>query len=123
MGTIKNGRAKDKEIATLRAENGSLRAEIERVRETLTQKINDLSEGLMTALEMIGILKYDKTDGYRVKGLTKKQDRLIDGIAEYGAKWAREDGFPEHAEDMEKHISISKGLQKLIEPKQIGRDR
>ena len=51
MGTIKNGRAKDKEIATLRAENGSLRAEIERVRETLTQKINDLSERLRGAYD------------------------------------------------------------------------
>lgn len=119
-----------KKNATLTAENGSLRAEIERVRETLTQKINDLSERLRGAydcfrnvVKAVGMLKYDKTDGYKVEGLTKKQDRLIDGVAEYGAKWAREDGFPEHAEDMEKHIGISKGLQKMIEPKQIGRDR
>ena len=69
------------------------------------------------------MLKYDKTGGYKVEGLTKKQDRLIDGIAEYGAKWARKDGFPEHAEDMELHIGISEGLRKLIKPKQIGRDR
>ncbi|WP_207653333.1 hypothetical protein, partial [Clostridioides difficile] len=93
-------------------------------------KINDLSERLKgvydcfrNAVKAIGMLKYDKTDGYKVEGLTKKQDRLIDGIAEYGAKWAREDGFPDHAEDMEKHIGISKGIQKLVEPKQIGRDR
>lgn len=119
-----------KKNATLTAENGSLRAEIERVRETLIQKINDLSERLRGAydcfrnvVKAVGMLKYDKTDGYKVEGLTKKQDRLIDGVAEYGAKWAREDGFPEHAEDMEKHIGISKGLQKMIEPKQIGRDR
>lgn len=119
-----------KKNATLTAENGSLRAEIERVRETLTKKIEDLSERLRgaydcfrNAVKAIGMLKYDKEDGYRVEGLTKKQDRLIDGIAEYGAKWAREDGFPEHAEDMEKHIGISKGLQKIVEPKQIGRDR
>lgn len=126
----RDGKAKDKEIATLKAENGSLRAEIERVRETLTQKINDLSERFRGAYESItaivkavGMLKYDKTDGYKVEGLSKKQDRLIDGIAEYGAKWARADGFADKAEDMEKHIGISKGLQKLIEPKQIGRDR
>ena len=126
----RDGKAKDKQIATLTAENGSLRAEIERVRETLTRRIEDLSERLKgaydcfrNAVKAIGMLKYDKTDGYKVEGLTKKQDRLIDGIAEYGAKWAREDGFPDHAEDMEKHIGISKGIQKLVEPKQIGRDR
>ena len=119
-----------KKNATLTAENGSLRAEIERVRETLTKKIEDLSERLRgaydcfrNAVKAIGMLKYDKTDGYKVEGLTKKQDRLIDGIAEYGAKWARVDGFPEHAEDMEKHIGISKGLQKIVEPKEIGRSR
>lgn len=126
----RDGKAKDKQIATLTAENGSLRAEIERVRETLTRRIEDLSERLKgaydcfrNAVKAIGMLKYDKTDGYKVEGLTKKQDRLIDGIAEYGAKWAREDGFPEHAEDMEKHIGISKGLQKIVEPKEIGRSR
>ena len=126
----RDGKAKDKQIATLTAENGSLRAEIERVKETLTRRIEDLSERLKgaydcfrNAVKAIGMLKYDKTDGYKVEGLTKKQDRLIDGIAEYGAKWAREDGFPDHAEDMEKHIGISKGIQKLVEPKQIGRDR
>ncbi|WP_176481308.1 hypothetical protein [Clostridioides difficile] len=48
---------------------------------------------------------------------------MKDGIDEYGAKWAREDGFPDHDEDMEKHIGISKGIQKHVEPKQIGRDR
>ncbi|PBF57468.1 hypothetical protein BGT96_19535 [Clostridioides difficile] len=95
-----------KKNATLTAENGSLREEIERGRETLTQKRNDLSERLKgvydcvrNAVKGIGMLKYDKTDGYKVEGLTKKQDRLIDGIAEYGAKRAREDGFPDHVED------------------------
>ncbi|PBG44036.1 hypothetical protein BGU93_19010 [Clostridioides difficile] len=39
--------------------------------------------------------------------LTQTQEKLIDGIAEYGAKWAKGDGFPDMAEDMEKHNSIS----------------
>ena len=59
----------------------------------------------------------------RSMGCQRKQDRLIDGVAEYGSKWAKQDGFPDLAEDMEKHIGISKGLQKIVEPKQIGRDR
>ncbi|PBG45617.1 hypothetical protein, partial [Clostridioides difficile] len=108
------GADRRKKNATRTAENGSLRAEIDRVRETLTQKINELSERLKgvydcfrTAVKAIGMLKYDKKDGYKVEGLTTKPDRLIDCIVEYGAKWAREEGFPDHAEDMEKHIGIS----------------
>lgn len=126
----RDGKAKDKEIATLIAENGSLRAEIERVRETLTKKITDLSERLRGAYESltnivkaVGMLKYDKKDGYKVEGLTKKQEKLIDGLAEYGAKWAIEDGFPKMAEDMEKHIGISKGIGKIIEPPAPKRSR
>ena len=37
-------------------------------------------------------------------------------LAEYGAKWAKEDGFPEMAEEMEKRVGISKGIEKIIEP-------
>ena len=37
-------------------------------------------------------------------------------MAEYGAKWAKEDGFPEMAEEMEKHVGISKGIEKIVEP-------
>lgn len=33
-----------------------------------------------------------------------------------GAKWAREDDFPEMAEEMEKRVGISKGIEKIIDP-------
>lgn len=132
-----DGREKDKQIASLQSENSSLRAqvrslraEIEQVKETLTQKITDLTSKLKGAYQSLAavvkaarMLKYDGRDGYKVEGLTKKQDRLIDGIAEYGAKWAKDDGFPELAEDMEKHIGISKGIDRVIEPQAPQRKR
>ena len=37
-------------------------------------------------------------------------------MAEYGAEWAKADGFPEMAEEMEKRVGISKGIEKIIEP-------
>ena len=42
--------------------------------------------------------------------------QVTNGLAEYGAKWAKEDGFPEMAEEMEKRVGISKGIEKIIEP-------
>jgi len=44
-------------------------------------------------------------------------------LAEYGARWAKEDGFPEMAEEMEKRVGISKGIEKIIEPQAPKRSR
>ena len=133
----RDGRAKDKKIADLQTENTSLRgqirsltAQLDEVKAELLNKINNLTDKLKGAytsltniVKAVGMLKYDKEDGYKVPDLTQKQEKLIDGIAEYGAKWAKEDGFPDMAEDMEKHIGISKGIADTIEPprRQISR--
>lgn len=133
----RDGRAKDKKIADLQTENTSLRgqirsltAQLDKVKAELWNKINNLTDKLKGAytsltniVKAVGMLKYDKEDGYKVPDLTQKQEKLIDGIAEYGAKWAKEDGFPDMAEDMEKHIGISKGIADTIEPprRQISR--
>lgn len=133
----RDGKAKDKQIADLQSENSSLRGQIrsltvqlDQIKGELWEKINDLTDKLKGAytsltniVKAVGMLKYDKEDGYKVDGLTKKQERLIDGVAEYGAKWAKEDGFPEMAEDMEKHIGISKGIEKIIDPPAPKRSR
>lgn len=133
----RDGKAKDKQIADLQSENISLRgqirsltAQVEEIKAELWERINKLTDKLRGAytsltniVKAVGMLKYDKEDGYKVPDLTKKQEKLIDGIAEYGAKWAKEDGFPDMAEDMEKHIGISKGIADTIEPprRQISR--
>lgn len=133
----RDGKAKDKQIADLQAENTSLKGQIrsltvqiDQIKADLWEKINNLTDTLKGAyqsltniVKAVGMLKYDKEDGYKVEGLTKKQERLIDGVAEYGAKWAKEDGFPEMAEDMEKHIGISKGISNIIEPQAPKRSR
>lgn len=129
----KDGMEKDKQIASLKAENNSLKEQIcilkeqiESVKENLTQRITNLTDKLKGAYQSLAnvvkavrMLKYDNRDGYRVEGLTKKQGRLIDGLAEYAAQWAREDGYSEMAEDMEKHIGISKGIEKTIAPQRL----
>lgn len=141
-----NGRAKDKQIADLQRENGSLMgqirsltAQLDEVKAELWNKINDLTdklkgayESLTNVVKAVGMLKYDRekdqngnyTYGkYGISNLSKAQDKLIDGLAEYGARWAKEDGFPEMAEEMEKRVGISKGIADTIEPprRQISR--
>lgn len=141
-----NGRAKDKQIADLQRENGSLMgqirsltAQLDEVKAELWNKINDLTdklkgayESLTNVVKAVGMLKYDRekdqngnyTYGkYGISNLNKAQDKLIDGLAEYGARWAKEDGFPEMAEEMEKRVGISKGIEKIIEPPAPKRSR
>ena len=135
----RDGRAKDKQIADLQRENGSLRgqirsltAQLDEVKAELWNKINNLRdklrgayESLTNVVKAVGMLKYDRekdqngnyTYGkYGISNLSKAQEKLIDGLAEYGAKWAKEDGFPEMAEEMEKRVGISKGIEKIVEP-------
>lgn len=141
-----DGRAKDKRIADLQRENGSLMgqirsltAQLDEVKAELWNKINDLTdklkgayESLTNVVKAVGMLKYDRekdqngnyTYGkYGISNLSKAQDKLIDGLAEYGARWAKEDGFPEMAEEMEKRVGISKGIEKIIEPPAPKRSR
>lgn len=108
----KEGKEKDEQIEELQVENKSLRGQIAKLLDRIKIAYNCLKNIVMA----VGMLKYDKKDGYRVETLTKKQERLIDGVAEYGAKCAKEDGFSEMAEDMEKHIGIDKDISKIIEP-------
>ena len=142
----RDGRAKDKQIADLQRENGSLRgqirsltAQLDEVKAELWNKINNLTdklrgayESLTNVVKAVGMLKYDRekdqngnyTYGkYGISNLSKAQEKLIDGLAEYGAKWAKEDGFPEMAEEMEKRVGISKGIEKIIEPQAPKRSR
>lgn len=142
----RESRAKDKQIADLRTENStlsrqirSLTAQLDQVKAELWNKINSLTdklrgayESLTNVVKAVGMLKYDRekdqngnyTYGkYGISNLSKAQDKLIDGLAEYGAKWAKEDGFPEMAEEMEKKVGISKGIEKIIDPPAPKRSR
>lgn len=75
-----------------------------------------LNRNLYDLVELYGVNE-------AISNLSKAQDKLIDGLAEYGARWAKEDGFPEMAEEMEKRVGISKGIEKIIEPQAPKRSR
>ena len=114
----------EKKIASLTHENNSLTAslkdshiEIQSLKESLqstTETLRGAYESVANIVEAVGMLKYDKENGYGVE-LTQKQGVLIDAIAKYGARWANTDGFPDLAKSMEKNIGISLGIQDDIQ--------
>ena len=61
----------------------------------------------MTEKDQNGNYTYGK---YGISNLSKAQDKLIDGLAEYGARWAKRTAS-EMAEEMEKRVGISKGIE------------
>lgn len=123
---------KDKEraIDALRGQNCSLEVArdklgVEHAEEVkdLTERIRGAYESLTNTVKAVGMLKWDKEDGYGVQGLTVQQSRLIDAIGDYGAGWARQEGYKDLAESMETKINISQGIktaEKALEP-QINR--
>ena len=88
----------------------SLTAQLDEVKAELWNKINDLTdklkgayESLTNVVKAVGMLKYDRekdqngnyTYGkYGISNLSKAQDKLIDGLAEYGARWAKRGRLP-----------------------------
>lgn len=129
------------ENSRLKAENGSLRAQIADLRAEIGKRVQEAVEPLKTEIEAlksrlrgayesladivkaVGMMKYDDRDGFKVGSLTKKQDRLIDSVADLGISRAKKEGFSDLAEDMQKHVGVSPELKKLIGPTERGRDR
>ena len=129
------------ENTSLKVENGSLRTQIAELRAEIGKRIQEAVEPLKTEIEAlksrlrgayesltdivkaVGMVKYDDRDGFKVGSLTKKQDRLIDSVADFGISRAKKEGFSDLAEDMQKHIGVSPELKKLIRSTERGRER
>lgn len=128
---------KDKEIKKLKQENSSLKSKIkaltmqlEETKQALSNKTKEFTERLKTVYQSLAsvvkavrTLKYDKTGSYKIRELSKKQEYLIDGVAEYSAQLAKKDNFPELATDIETHYGIDKGIQNFVEPPAPKRSR
>lgn len=106
------------EKATLEAVQKATRPLQEKI-ESLKGLLKSAYEGLTAVIRAIKMLKYDKEQGYGVQDLTPKQGNLIDGLVEYGVKWAKYDGFPELAKQMEDGHGLSKGIKKILEPPEL----
>lgn len=117
--------AEKEKTRSLTAENGALRAENaqrSKIIDELQKTNRGAYESLTNVCKAVGMLKYDKTGDYKAD-LTPQQARLIDGVANYSAKWAKDDGYPELAERIESEVGISKGIQKEMDKLNPKRNR
>lgn len=112
-------------IEELELENESLRAENTK----LQQLVSSLQERLVKAwniirniAQAIGLLKYSENI-YNQGNFTQLQGKLIDGIASYAGNLAKNEGFLEHAEEIETKVSLSKGLSSYVKPKSRSYER
>lgn len=137
---IKNYKKLEKENNSLHEENNDLKKEnssqFRKIKE-LEMKISDISldfyykltrayVSIKTIVQAIGMLKYDKDEGYGIENITDKQERLIDGVSAYGSALAKENEYPELAKQMDNKVGIDESIEsfvKLPEPERTRESR
>lgn len=122
-----------KENNDLKKENSSLFRKIRELEmkiSTITQdfyyKLTDAYVSIKNIVQAVGMLKYDKGNGYRIENLTDKQERLIDGVAEYGSALAKDNKYTELAKQMDNKVGINESIEsfvKLPEPERTRESR
>lgn len=122
-----------KENNDLKKENSSLFKKIRELEmkiSTITQdfyyKLTDAYVSIKNIVQAVGMLKYDKGNGYRIENLTDKQERLIDGVAEYGSALAKDNKYTELAKQMDNKVGIDESIEsfvKLPEPERTRESR
>ena len=129
-----------KEVSNLHQENNDLKKEnssqFRKIKE-LERKISDISldfhykltrayVSIKTIVQAVGMLKYDKDEGYGIENITDKQERLIDGVSEYGSALAKENEYPELAKQMDNKVGIDESIEsfvRLLEPERTRESR
>lgn len=123
----------EKENSKLHLENASqfrkikeLEMKISNISQEFYSKITNAYVSIKNIVQAIGMLKYDKENGYGIENLTAKQERLIDGVSEYGSALAKDNEYPELAKQMDNKVGIDESIEsfvKLPEPERTRESR
>ena len=123
----------EKENSSLHQENASqfckikeLEMKISNISQDFYKKLTNAYVSIKNIVQAVGMLKYDKDEGYRIENITAKQERLIDGVSEYGSSLAKQNEYPELAEKMDNKVGIDKSIEsfvKLPEPERTRESR
>lgn len=92
--------------------------------EELTKKYGKLSNQYVDLVK--SYKKLEKENGYGIENLTAKQERLIDGVSEYGSALAKDNEYPELAKQMDNKVGIDESIEsfvKLPEPERTRESR
>ena len=113
----------ESENKSLKAENGVLRASVQKLEQMVTdlrKRLRGAFERFTCVVKAIGMLKYDNED-YKAP-LTTKQANLVDAISVYSERQAKKAGFDDLADEMNKRIGISNDIECYL-PKERKRSR
>ena len=123
----------EKENRSLHQENASqfckikeLEMKISNISQDFYKKLTNAYVSIKNIVQAVGLLKYDKEEGYRIENISDKQARLIDGVSEYGSALAKDNEFPELAKEMDNTVGINtsiKSFVKLPEPERTRESR
>lgn len=123
----------EKENSSLHQENASQFNKIKELEMKISNITLDFHYRLTRAyvsikniVQAVGMLKYDKDEGYGLENITDKQERLIDGVSEYGSALAKENEYPELAKQMDQKVGVDESLKsfvKLPEPERTRESR
>lgn len=117
----RDGKAKDKQIAALTAQNRSLTAQLDQIKAELGNRINRLTERLRGAFETmrdvvqaVGKMKYGD-DEFKVQ-LTDRQGKLVDAVSDLVSEKAKAEGFNNIAHEVDHEVGLSKEISTKIDP-------
>lgn len=120
----------EKENSKLHLENASqfrkikeLEMKISNISQEFYSKITNAYVSIKNIVQAVGMLKYDKDGEYRIKNITDKQERLIDGVSEYGSALAKENDYPELAKKMDNTVGINEAIENFVKSPEPERTR
>lgn len=118
----KDNKDKDRRIEALEKENTSLRDEIKALNAKFHEQINKFTEKLKRAFHSlenvvlaIRLLKYGNREFFGIYQFSSRLERLIDGITQYTAQMAQDNGFQDIAKNVQGDQGITKDLKPFID--------
>ena len=117
-----------KEKTSLEKENSSkfrkikeLEMQMGTISQEFLYKLKSVYVSVKNIVQAVGMLKYDNDDGYRIENITDKQERLIDGVAEYGSALVKKNEYSDLtkltdnlAKQMDDKVGIDESLESFV---------
>lgn len=92
----------------------------ERAAKAVQNAVNEVVERASVVIrdvaQAVGMLTYSKDPAIQIEEPTRQQAGLVDGVAEYAAKWLQDEGQDEMAQEVAKTVRIAPEIEAHIPP-------